>query len=677
MSNTLSLAEFGHDTVKQEGRSATGVRPLLIVLGEYSNFPAFDTVHPLQYYESLGFGNPAPPFSTDNPVNPASLREYFRENSNGRFSFDKAAVVPIGLGVYANDPGPEARSAGILNRVATEVPEVFVNADVDQDQRVGFDELCVVLFENITGAWPANRDNNPVQLNITFDRGPTPISWNGTIRVHVAGAGPLTPFYQIAHELSHSLGTVDMYNTGMGNQLLTLMGAYSFFGNDQGTVHLDIWHKLVLGWAEPRRFPLSPGDTAVVHEGSDGAILLWDQTRQANEYFLIERRSPNSPSRRYDANFPGEGVLIWRVQQGVGNGVAHLGAPNLTPGGSGVWGAGQQTPLLSWSDGQSTGVSITVARMADGAMQVTWGEELTHTSRARHLKLFHGGNGTTPVDSGLPMVGIFYGVTTNGNLTWNRYNGFGEQVGDPASAQGWDPNSGNPIGRGFEHMKHVFGCGDGVIMAVHPNGNLHWYQYSGNGESDVTGTLGFHPNSGNVIGNGWQNFRHIFVKPQAGPSTSQLWIFAVAQNGDLLWYSYDGFGEHDPSGALGWHPNSGNVIGNGWQNFRHIHGSSNVFFGGHENGDLLWYSYSGQGEHDPSGALGWHPNSGNPIGNGWQNMRHVFGGVTDLGGFAHIIMAVDQNGDLFWYRYTGQGESDVTGTLGWHPRSGNRIGTQW
>jgi hypothetical protein len=112
MGDTPSLAEFGHDSVKQEGRSATGGRPLLIILGEYSNFPAFDTVHPLQYYELLGFGNPAPPFSTDNPINPASLREYFRENSNGRFFFDRIAVVPIQLGVYANDPGPEARSAG-------------------------------------------------------------------------------------------------------------------------------------------------------------------------------------------------------------------------------------------------------------------------------------------------------------------------------------------------------------------------------------------------------------------------------------------------------------------------------------------------------------------------------------------------------------------------------------
>ncbi|GAB3399402.1 tachylectin-related carbohydrate-binding protein [Flindersiella endophytica] len=669
-----TLEAFGHGSVTQLGRKASGGRPLLIVLGEYSNFPAFSTVHPLEYYERLGFGTPTSPFSTDDPVNPASLREYFREISNGRFWFDRVAVAgPISLGPYADDPGPEARSAGILSRVAAQAPEFFVNADTNLDHQVAFDELCVVLVENITGAWPANRDNNPVHF--TIERFPlTP--WDETIRVHVAGAGPLTPFYQIAHELSHSLGTVDMYNTGLGNNLLTLMGTYSFFGNDQGIVHLDIWHKLVLGWAEPRRFPLSASGSAPVTTGVDGAILLWDETRQATEYFIIERRSPNSPRLQYDAGFPDDGVLIWRVQQGVGNGVAHLGAPDLAPGGAGVWRAGQQTPTLTWSDGQSTGVDVTVTGGADGAVQVAWRQQATQDS-SRHLMLTHGGNGTTPVDSGLPMQGIFYGITADGNLEWNRYNGRGEPVGDPASAQNWHANTGNLIGRGAGHMKHVFGCGDGVLMMVHPNGNLHWYSYAGNGESDVTGTLGWHPNSGNVIGNGAQNLRKIFVFPQAGRSTSRMKMLAIHVNGDLYWYSYSGNGEHDPSGSLGWHPNSGNRVGNGWQNARHVHGSGNVVFVVHTNGNLLWYSYSGQGENDPSGALGWHPNSGNPVGRGWQNMRHVFGGVTDLGGFGHVIFAVDQVGDLRWYRYTGQGEADVTGTQGWHPNSGTRIGTHW
>jgi hypothetical protein len=84
---------------------------------------------------------------------------------------------------------------------------------------------------------------------------------------------------------------------------------------------------------------------------------------------------------------------------------------------------------------------------------------------------------------------------------------------------------------------------------------------------------------------------------------------------------------------LGWHPNSGNTIGNGWQNFRHIFTSGDIIFSVRKDGNLLWYSYHGNGESDRSGTLGWNDNSGNQIGNGWQDFRAVFGGVNDSGGW--------------------------------------------
>ena len=58
--------------------------------------------------------------------------------------------------------------------------------------------------------------------------------------------------------------------------------------------------------------------------------------------------------------------------------------------------------------------------------------------------LFYGGNGTTTVESGLPSVGVQYGVEQNGDLLWYRYDGQGEK--DPSASTGWHPNSGNPIG---------------------------------------------------------------------------------------------------------------------------------------------------------------------------------------------------------------------------------------
>src|ERR1700761_9128638 len=222
-------------------------------------------------------------------------------------------------------------------------------------------------------------------------------------------------------------------------------------------------------------------------------------------------------------------------------------------------------------------------------------------------QLIYGGNGTTPVDSGLPNIGVIYGVAPNGDLLWYRYHGGGAR--DRSGATGWDPNSGNPVGNGWQNFRQIFGCGDGVILAIEQNGDLRWYQYQGNGESDRSGATGWHANSGNTIGNGWQNFRQVFVTPAEGRSPGSLVIYAVAQNGDLHWYRYLGSGENDRSGATGWHPNSGNPIGNGWQNFHRLFGCGAVIFGVKENGDLLWYVYNGSGLSDRSGATGWAPNS--------------------------------------------------------------------
>ncbi|WP_157467434.1 hypothetical protein [Edaphobacter aggregans] len=67
--------------------------------------------------------------------------------------------------------------AGILNRVTAIAPELFTAVDANGDRVIAFDELCVVCVENF--------------------------SITETVRVHVAGVGPLTPFCQIAHELTH------------------------------------------------------------------------------------------------------------------------------------------------------------------------------------------------------------------------------------------------------------------------------------------------------------------------------------------------------------------------------------------------------------------------------------------------------------------------------------------
>ena len=208
-----------------------------------------------------------------------------------------------------------------------------------------------------------------------------------------------------------------MYNMGQqpnnGNVMMTLMSSYSFTSDDQGIVHLDMWHKMQLGWAEPRRFALKSDRTQskdVRDDTADGAFILWDEARRDSEYFLVERRRSGGPARRYDADFPGDGVCVWRVQKSTPNGpiIQNLRPPDLQAGVQGVWTVGQETPPLAWADGTTTDVTLKFAAAADGRVEVSWGEELTHASSARHLRLFHGGNGSDGV-GGLTRQGVFSG----------------------------------------------------------------------------------------------------------------------------------------------------------------------------------------------------------------------------------------------------------------------------
>lgn len=288
-----------------------------------------------------------------------------------------------------------------------------------------------------------------------------------------------------------------------------------------------------------------------------------------------------------------------------------------------------------------------------------------------------GGAGTVPVDSGLPRVGELYGVEANGDLRWYRYDGAGRNGENPTD---WAANSRNTIGNGWAGFKFFCGGGDGILFGVEPDGDLRWYRYTaGDGIEDRAGSRGWDANSQNVIGNGWQGFVSLVCTPKAGRTSNDpaSTLYGVEPNGNLRWYRYVGDGKEDRSGNTGWAPNSGNTIGNGWHNFKILTAASSVLLGVEQNGDLRWYRYTGDGTNDPSGGTGWHANSRNIIGRGWDRFTRIVGGPDDHGGFGVALYAVEPNGDLYWYKYLGNGEHDPSGATGWHPRSGTKIGHGW
>ena len=246
------------------------------------------------------FGTPVPPFSTSNPVNPASLTGYHLENSGGRFSWVRAGqgvVGPVSMGSFpvALGSNPQQRAANVLTLISQSNLIQLTSQDLNNDGTVAFDELCVLIVENWDVAnaplQPANRPNNPIQVS---EFGGTVTK---TIAVNVAFVGPRTPFYQIAHECSHSLGlgaTSDLRGYGDSKQpeRHSVMSGYSFDSERTNAPFTFDGFQARLGWTDARIYSLTTPqevDIPVSHSARpDAPVLLWDSQRGSTNYFLLE-----------------------------------------------------------------------------------------------------------------------------------------------------------------------------------------------------------------------------------------------------------------------------------------------------------------------------------------------------------------------------------------------------
>ncbi|MBI2890616.1 MAG: M6 family metalloprotease domain-containing protein [Nitrospirae bacterium] len=120
-----------------------------------------------------------------------------------------------------------------------------------------------------------------------------------------------------AHEFGHALGLPDLYDTDFSSSgvgVWDLMGRGGFGGDGRSPerpTHLSAWSKVYIGLFEPVTLPRClAGATLPPAETSPVAYKL---AVNAAEYFLVECR------RRVglDALLPGDGLLIWHVDEQV------------------------------------------------------------------------------------------------------------------------------------------------------------------------------------------------------------------------------------------------------------------------------------------------------------------------------------------------------------------------
>jgi len=120
-----------------------------------------------------------------------------------------------------------------------------------------------------------------------------------------------------AHEFGHALGLPDLYDTdfssaGVGPWDLMGSGGYGADGSSpEFPSHLSVWSKMEIGLIEPTTLPLCISNVTLPPIETDPVAYKLPITE--TEYFLIECRL----NTRLDLRLPGEGILIWHVDEKV------------------------------------------------------------------------------------------------------------------------------------------------------------------------------------------------------------------------------------------------------------------------------------------------------------------------------------------------------------------------
>lgn len=289
-----TLTNFGYANM------ATGSsRPMLVILANFAS-PSFPGGANITTYSNRVF---------EVSTTKWTANSYFKEVSNNRFQWEPAAVLRVDMpesGRWANFGNDSAYASNIIYcAVATNAFNWDVYAQTAGTNLTARD-LAITLFSNDGGK--SARDVSDIK----------PPGVTRTYRGRVYVGDPRDSVDIDCHEMSHILGAIDFYGIwGIGGCLnghLTLMSCS--YGEKY---HLDAWHKMQFGWAEPRIFPLNGSGTTTLNAAQLGLasapIILYDTNRGADEFFLLEYRTKTVTGLGggYDANVAGNGLVIWHV----------------------------------------------------------------------------------------------------------------------------------------------------------------------------------------------------------------------------------------------------------------------------------------------------------------------------------------------------------------------------
>src|SRR6185503_8247697 len=131
---------------------------------------------------------------------------------------------------------------------------------------------------------------------------------------------PFSSFGVLCHEFGHLLGLPELYAPGglpqEGIGVWGLMGQGTWVRRGTKPPHLCAWSKARLGWVEVETITESRrGVVLPAAETEARVVKIPAAPERPYEYYLLENRM----RRGADEAIPGEGILVWHVDESVGN----------------------------------------------------------------------------------------------------------------------------------------------------------------------------------------------------------------------------------------------------------------------------------------------------------------------------------------------------------------------
>ena len=272
----------------------------------------------------------------------SNIRSFYQENSYDVLTVT-ATVSKGGSGALGAYRMPNSHSS-YANGINSSYSSIFRDA-VNIATAAGYDfsnKDHILIYHAGDGSETSGSPNNLIwsvfdpSLSITLQGK----SFSGAVFVPEKEVSPYDPLGVIAHEYGHQLGLPDLYNTDTGNSTVgkwSLMDAGSYTGPSlalgSNPAHLDAWSKLFLGFSSPQAITTTQESltaltqTEISRSGTIRLPISVSDVGSNTEYFLLEYRRTSNGT--YDLYLPGQGLLIWHVDDSIASSSLRLNSNNI------------------------------------------------------------------------------------------------------------------------------------------------------------------------------------------------------------------------------------------------------------------------------------------------------------------------------------------------------------